>query len=108
MEGSGVHSKTQFPYRKGLGTCDVLLCVSGTMQRALESVQEVKIMQVDYSTAFELVNHQGILYKHWSVGIGGAVLSVLTVSINRSLHVMMDGCQSNLVDRALFRSRYFS
>ena len=28
MERSGVHPTTQFAYRKGLGTCDALLCLS--------------------------------------------------------------------------------
>ena len=31
-----------------------------------------------FSTAFDWVNHQGILYRLCSVGIGGSVLSVLT------------------------------
>ena len=37
MERSGVLPTTQFAYRKGLGTCDALLCVSHTLQSALES-----------------------------------------------------------------------
>ena len=37
MELSGVLPTTQFAYRKGLGTCDALLCVSHTLQSALES-----------------------------------------------------------------------
>ena len=39
MECSGVLPTTQFAYRKGLGTCDALLCVSGTLQSALERGQ---------------------------------------------------------------------
>ena len=39
MECGGVLPTTQFAYRKGLGTCDALLCVSHTLQRALESGQ---------------------------------------------------------------------
>ena len=34
MECSGVLSTTQFAYRKGLGTCDALLCMSHTLQSA--------------------------------------------------------------------------
>ena len=68
---------TQFAYRKGLGTCDALLCMSHTLQSALESGQEARIVLIDFSTAFDRVNHQGILYKLSSVGIGGSVLSVL-------------------------------
>ena len=81
VERSGVLSTTQFAYRKGLGTCDALLCVSYTLQSALESGQEARIVQIDFRVAFDRVNHLGILYKLCSVGIGGYVLSILTVSI---------------------------
>ena len=43
MERSGVFPTTQFAYRKGLGTCDALLCVSHTLQSAFESGQEARI-----------------------------------------------------------------
>ena len=39
---------------------------------------EARIVQIDYSAAFYRVNHQGILLKLCSVGVGGSVLSVLT------------------------------
>ena len=96
MERSGVLPTTLFAYRKGLGTCDALLCVSHTLQSALESGQEVRIVQIDFSAAFDKVNHLGILYKLCSVGIGGSVLSILTQFLsNRSQQVMVDGCRSN-------------
>ena len=69
---------TQFAYQKCLGTCDALLCVSHTLQSALERGQEARIVQIDFSAAFDRVNHQGILYEHCSVGIGGFVLSIVT------------------------------
>ena len=37
-----------------------------------------RIVQIDFSAAFDCVNHLGILYKLCSVGIGGSVLSILT------------------------------
>ena len=40
MEFRSVLSTTQFAYRKGLGTCDVLLCVAHTLQSALEMGQK--------------------------------------------------------------------
>ena len=86
---------TQFAYRKGLSTCDALLCVSHTLQTALKSGQKARIVQIDFSTAFRRVYHQGILYKLCSVGIGGSVLSILTKFLsNRPQHVMADGCRS--------------
>ena len=85
LESSGVLSTTQFAYRKGLGTCNALSCIFYTLQSALESGQEAKIEQIDFSAAFERVNHQGILYRLCSVGIGGSVLSILTQFLsNRS------------------------
>ena len=78
MECSGVLPTTQFAYRKGLGPCDVLLCVSHTLRSALESGQEARIVQIDFCAAFDRVNHQGILYRLCSVGMGGSVLSILT------------------------------
>ena len=99
MECSGVLPTTQFAYRKGLGTCDALLRVSHTLQSALESGQEARIVQIDFSAAFDRVNHQGILYKLCSVGIRGSVLSILTpFLLNRSQHVMVDSFRSKLVN----------
>ena len=57
MERNGVHPTTQFAYRKGLGTCDALLCMSQTLQSALESGQEAGILKIDFSAAVDRVNH---------------------------------------------------
>ena len=55
-------------------------------------------MQIDFSAAFDRVNHLGILHRLCSVGIGGSVFSILTQFLsNRPQHVMVDGCQSKLV-----------
>ena len=93
MEHSGVLPTTQFAYWKGMGTCDALLCMSHTLQSALESGQEARIMQINFTAAFDRINHLGILYKLCSAGIGGSVLSILTEFLsNRSQQVMVDGC----------------
>ena len=81
VERSGVLPTTQFAYRKGLGTCDALLCVSHTLQSALESGQEARNVQIDFRAAFERVNHLEILYKLFSVGSVFCVVNIDTVSI---------------------------
>ena len=63
MEPIGVLPTTQFAYRKCLGTCDALLSVPHTLQSALESGQEARIVQIDFGATFDRVNHLGILYK---------------------------------------------
>ena len=57
MEHCGVLPTTQFAYQKCLGTCDALLCMSHTLQSALESGQEARMVQIDFSTAFDRVIH---------------------------------------------------
>ena len=53
MKRSGVLPTTKFAYRRGLGTCDALLCVSHTLQSGFESGQEARIVQIDFSAAFD-------------------------------------------------------
>ena len=74
--------------------------VSVRLGRFMESSgQEARMVQIDFSAAFDRVNHLGILNKLCSVGIGGSVLSILTQFLsNRSQQVMVDGCQSKLVN----------
>ena len=73
--------------------------MSHTLQSALESGQETRILEIDFSAAFDRVNHLGILYKLCSVGSGGSVLSILTEFLsNRSQQVMVVGCRSKLVN----------
>ena len=67
-----------------------------TLQSTLANGHLARIVKVDFSAGFNWVNHQRILYKLCSVGIGGSVLSILTQFLsNRPQHVMMDGCQVN-------------
>ena len=61
MEHAGVLPTTQVAYGKGLGSCDELLCVSHTIQSALESGQEAMIVQSDFTAAFDKIIHPGIL-----------------------------------------------
>ena len=73
--------------------------MSHTLQSALASGQEARIVQIDFSATFDRVNHQGILYRLSSVGIGGSVLSVLTQFLsNRSQFVLVNGSRSKLVN----------
>ena len=73
-------------------------CACPIQQSALVSGQQARIVQIDFSAAFDRVNHQVILYRLCFVGIGGSVLSILSQSLsNRSQHIMVDGCRSKLV-----------
>ena len=55
MERNGVLPTTQFAYRKGLGTCDALLCMSHTLESALGNGLEARIVLIDFIAAFDKV-----------------------------------------------------
>ena len=65
----------------------------------MENEQKARIVQIDFSAAFDRVNHRGILYKLGSEGIRGSVMSLLTRFLsNRLQHVLVNGCRSKLVN----------
>ena len=47
----------QFGFRKGLGTCDTLLTITNFVQKALDCGCEVRMVGLDFSAAFDRVNH---------------------------------------------------
>ena len=99
IERSGVLPTTQLEYRKGLDTCDALLCKAHTLQSALASGQQVRIVQIEFSEAFDRVNDQGILFKLCFVGVGVSVLFVLTQFLSIGLQqVIVYQCRSKLVN----------
>ena len=94
IERNGVLPTTLFPFRKGPVTYDALLCVSHTLQSALESGQEARIAQIDFSAALDKVSHQGILYWLCFVGVGGSVLSILFLFLFLDSFLNSCGCST--------------
>ena len=56
VECRGVLRTTKFAYRKGLGTCDAIMCVAHTLPSVLDRGQEARIVQIDFSLQFDRVN----------------------------------------------------
>ena len=56
MERTGVLPTTKFAYRKDPGSCDVLSCMSHTLQSALESRKEGRIVKIDFIAASDSIN----------------------------------------------------
>ena len=78
MERNCVLPPTQFAYRK-VWVPVMQFCACPIHCKVHWRV--ARIVQIDFSAAFDRVNHQGILYRLCSVGIGDSVLSILTVSV---------------------------
>ena len=63
LEKNQILYNKQYAYRKNLGTCDALLNLTNILQTNLEQGQESRVVQIDFSAAFDLVNHKALLYK---------------------------------------------
>ena len=99
LESSGVLPDSQYGFRKGLGTTDALLHASHVLQSALDHGHEAKIVQINFSAAFDRVNHKGLLFKLKSVGIGGSIFSVIHEFLtDRKQCVSVDGSLSSFLD----------
>ena len=74
------------------------MCVPHTLQSALETGQEARMVQIDFTAPFNRVSHGGKLFKLCSTRVGGSLLSVLIQFLsNRSQYVVVDGCWIKLV-----------
>ena len=69
--------QTQFGFRRGLGTSDALLTLVHDLQSGLDTRSEARVVSLDFSSAFDLVNHSALLFKLESVGVGGNFLKVI-------------------------------
>ena len=88
----GVFLGCQFAYRSGRGMCDLLLTQDHALQSSLDRAAEDRVFQLDFSAAFDRVNHSGLIYKLKSVVVGCPVLSVLEqFLINRRRRVCVAG-----------------
>lgn len=86
----------QFAYRKGLSTCDAVLIISNRVQKALDTGSEARMVGLDFSAAFDRVNHKALIYKLCQLGIGGPFLNILIEFLsNRKQRVVVDGHQGD-------------
>ena len=84
--------KTQFGFRKGVGTTDALLVLTHDLQCCLDSRSEARVVSLDFSSAFDLVNHSALLYKLESFGVSGPILNVFREFLtDRQQRVSIDG-----------------
>ena len=84
--------QTQFGFRKGLGTADALLLLTHDLQLSLGRRAESRVVSLDFSSAFDLENHQALLYKMRLVGIGGPLFNYFKDFLtDRNQHVSVDG-----------------
>ena len=99
LERSGVLPSHQYSYRKRLGTCDALLDIVCAGQLELVRGGELALVQIDFSAAFDRVNHGGLVFKLREAGVGGLILKVFQNFLSsRTQRVNVDGVFSSSID----------
>ena len=68
--------QTQFGFRMCLGTADALLLLTQDLQASLDRRTESRVILLDFSSASDLVNHQGPLFKLELMGIGYSLFNI--------------------------------
>ena len=92
VESNDMLPNLQFGFRKGRGTCDALLTISSELQKALDCGHEARMVGLDFSAAFDMVNHSALIYKLKLLGIGGPILNILIEFLTgRIQRVAVDG-----------------
>ena len=92
IENEKILPSTQFGYRKRLGTTDALLTFSSDIQSALRDGMEVRAVAIDFSAAFDTVNHKGIIHNLQNIGVGGKLLQLCQSFLtDRRQYVTVDG-----------------
>ena len=99
LERSGVLPSHQYSYRKRLGTCDALLRIVCAGQLELDRGRELALVQIDFSEAFDRVNHEGLVLKLREAGVGGLIMKVFQNFLSsRTQRVKVDGVFSSSID----------
>ena len=89
----------QYSYGKRLGTCDALLDIVCAGQLELDRGGEFALVQIDFSAAFNRVNHGGLVFKLREAGVGGLILKVFQNFLSsRTQRVKVDGLCSSTID----------
>ena len=94
FESKAILPPIQYGFRKGLSYCNAMLYVAHITQTALDSDAEARLVQIDFSSAFDHVNHAAVAYKLKYVRVGGSVLSVIEKFVSSRSHCILlnGGC----------------
>jgi hypothetical protein len=91
-------SKTQYGFKEGFGTQHLLASAVNDIQRNLDNYPFCVGVFADLSKAFDLVDHEILLYKPFRLGFPGVAYSLIESYLSNRAQVvnMSSSCSSKL------------
>ena len=71
LSSTGILHPNQWGFKKGISTESLLLYLTETWKKAIDSGYKIGVIFVDFKKAFDTVDHQVLKYKLQAVGIAG-------------------------------------
>ena len=97
FETNTLISTNQFGFRRNRSTADAILKVTEFINNALDNRDISMGVFIDFSKAFDCINHGILLRKLECYGVRGVPLDLLSSYIsNRAQHVCINGCTSGV------------
>jgi len=82
-------------YKKGDGAINQMVCITDGIYKALDSGQNIAMVFLDISKAFDRVWHKGLLHKLKCFGVGGILIKWISDYLtNRCQKVVLNGQES--------------
>eukprot|EP00117_Sycon_ciliatum_P010660 scpid33236/ scgid4028/ RNA-directed DNA polymerase from mobile element jockey; Reverse transcriptase len=96
LEKHEVLPNSQFGFRRGRGTADILTALQHEWVHTISTGGCVQVLAVDIAGAFDRVSHTGVLYKAKQAGVDGRLLVWLQDYLtNRNIRVVVGGQTSD-------------
>ena len=99
FEKFSLFSSSQFGFRRNMSTSDALINLTNSVYSSLNSRKHCANILIDYSKAFDTVNHSILIDKIYSYGIRGSMLTLLRSYLTgRKQYVAISGVRSEVRD----------
>ena len=96
LEKHEVLPNSQFGFRRGGGTADILTALQHEWVHTISTGGCVQVLAVDIAGAFDRASHTGVLYKAKQAGVDGRLLVWLQDYLtNRNIRVVVGGQTSD-------------
>ena len=96
LDSNRLFSDSQYGFRSGRSTADLLTVISERIYRALNISGEARAVALDISKAFDKVWHAGLLRKLRAYGVTGSMFDIISSFLDdRKIKVVLDGQSSS-------------